>query len=575
MLAMPTDSQHPRFAGQVHVTDAPAFSSTPQPESYLSCKIVCRGYIANRLELMALLGVPKDDAGDRRIFAAAYRRWGTELQHHVLGEYCVAVFDEPAQILLLTHDAIGLRPLYYRHVQDGIAFASHSGALVPKPDNPDLDERFIADYLVYGHHNGDRTVYKDVFRLEAGQSLLWSRNGLRIMRTWTLAGITPVRYRRACDYEARFRELLCQGVHAALDGKTWAELSGGLDSSSIVCTAAAGGKEIEAVSIIYSQSTTADEQEWVREVLSQLNIAGHFIDGDEVPAFSALPDRTVDEPTRVLNNWLLFKRYEELMQSGGAAVLLSGLGGDQALYGEAQVPIHLADRFAHLKLMGIWPELARWQQSRAAQRSMRFNFSQSVLRPLGRYVAGLSLMNEIPGGVPWLDRDLKKRTGVDPARIPGASPRMPTVLGQFYHERISQISLVNGQLWSQLTTAYDVRYPLLYRPLVEFMYALPPEQQIQPGETRSLQRRALAGILPEKTRTRKDKKGPDESLFKGLRSNATMRGLLTDRPQLVQRGFVEARAWSEAVQLASFGHVRAIRSFHATTSLELWLRQFC
>jgi asparagine synthase (glutamine-hydrolysing) len=572
---MTQQSTNSGFFGQVHIADVPHFSSAPQAKPYLSCKVVYRGYIANRQELVDLLRLSSEDVSIAGMFVAAYRRWGAELQRYVLGEYCVAIFDELLQILLLTHDAVGLRPLYYKRLEGGIVFSSHPALLAPEGAKPDLDEQFVAAYLVYGHHYGDRTVYRDVLRLGAGQTLLWSGNDVRILRTWTLASIKPIGYKSPSDYDDHFLELLQKGVRAASDGKTWVELSGGLDSSSVVCIAAAmGGKEIEAISVIYSQSITADEKEWADEVLSLLSIRGHFIDGDHAKAFSTLPDRFVEEPTRTSNNWLLFMRYEELMQAHGASVLLSGLGGDQALYGEAQIPIYLADRFVRFNVAGIWTELTRWQQSRPAQRSKRFMFSQSVIRPLIRYFTGRSLIGGIPGGVPWLNSEFKSRIGIDPGRIPGASPRMPNVMGQLYHERISQISLVSGQLSNQLTTKYEVRYPLLYRPLIEFMYALPPEQQIQPGQTRSLQRRALAGILPEKIRMRRDKKGPDESLFKGLRLNKSMRALLTDCPQVVQRGFVDAHRWSEAVQLASLGHVKAIRSFLSTTSLEMWLQQF-
>jgi asparagine synthase (glutamine-hydrolysing) len=571
---MTKKSTNTHFFGQVRDLNVPGFTATPESELSLSCRVIYRGYIANRQELIQVLGIPGQGESDAALFAAAYRRWGGELQRYVSGEYCVGLFDDMEKTLVLTHDALGLRPLYYKRLADGISFCSHPAALLQNQAKPNLDEQFIGAYLVYGHHYGDRTVYQDVLRLGIGQTLLWSRDHLRIVRTWTPATITPVSYKRDVDYEDRFRELLQQAVTAAVDGKTWAELSGGLDSSSVICAAANFRKDIEAVSIIYPRSATANEQEWVNEVLSLLKIQGHSIDGDEATAFSEIPDRFIEEPTRASNNWRLFRRYEELMEGSSADVLLSGFGGDQALYGEVQIPIYLADRFAHFRFAGIWTELSQWQQSRPARRSKRFIFSQSVLRPLVRYVSERSLLSEIPGGVPWLNPEFQNRLGIDPARIPGAQPRMPNVSGQLYYERISQASLVSGQLWNQLTTKYEVRYPLLYRPLVEFMYALPPEQQIQPGLTRSLQRRALAGILPEKTRMRRDKKGPDESVFRGLRLNSSMRTLLTDKPEIVQRGFVDERPWREAVQLASFGHVAAIRSFLSTTSLEMWLQQF-
>jgi asparagine synthase (glutamine-hydrolysing) len=109
--------------------------------------------------------------------------------------------------------------------------------------------------------------------------------------------------------------------------------------------------------------------------------------------------------------------------------------------------------------------------------------------------------------------------------------------------------------------------------LVEFMYALPPQQQVAPGRDRLLQRRALTGILPEEIRARRTKSGPAQAIYQGLRANRDVYQLLTDRPLLAQRGYVDQAAWRAAVQAAQFGVVRSSAAFEAAVSLELWLRQ--
>jgi len=534
-----------------------------------------RGYIANRREILDILNESNSEFPDARIFAAAYRRWGNEIQKRVIGEYSVVIIDELSEQIVLTRDSIGLRPIYYQIFEDGIAFASHVGDLVNRVDAPNLDDKFIADYLVYGQHHESRTVYHGIGTLPCGHTMIWSPRGTRLVRSWSLSEVETVRYRRETDYDERFRELLNEGIDAAFDGTTWAELSGGLDSSTIACWATIKGRRsIEAVSVVYPHSRTADEKEWAEGVISAIAIPAHFVDGDEERAFSEFPDRFVDEPTRTLNNWRLFRRYEQLMLENQVNVLLSGFGGDQVLFGEAANPIYLADWFRRVRIPGMLRELGEWQQSRRARRSTAFMFVESAARPLIRYLRGRSLISDIPGGVPWLQADFVGRMRTDPKRVPSVKPRMETVWKQFFCERIWQISLVAGQLWNQFSPTYELRFPLLYRPLVEFMHSIPIDQQIRPGHDRLLQRRALAGVLPEKTRLRRDKRGPDESMFEGLRMNKEMRARLTHRPQIVERGYVDGSSWKQAVDMASVGHVRAIRSFLSATSLEIWLQQF-
>ena len=105
------------------------------------------------------------------------------------------------------------------------------------------------------------------------------------------------------------------------------------------------------------------------------------------------------------------------------------------------------------------------------------------------------------------------------------------------------------------------------------MYALPSEQRTRPGLDRVLQRRALEPYLPAKTFTRARKKGPDESFFEGLRKNREMYSLLTEKPHIVERGYVDSAGWRNAVSTARFGRVPSIPCFLSACSLEIWLRQ--
>jgi len=119
----------------------------------------------------------------------------------------------------------------------------------------------------------------------------------------------------------------------------------------------------------------------------------------------------------------------------------------------------------------------------------------------------------------------------------------------------------------------DIRYPLLYRPLVELIHSTPWRLRFNEVQNRVLQRQALREILPEKIRIRIDKRGPDEAFLEGLRKSTVFHALLTDHPRIVERGYVDEKLWIEAVNQGKFGAVPSFPCFLAAICIEIWLRQ--
>jgi len=119
----------------------------------------------------------------------------------------------------------------------------------------------------------------------------------------------------------------------------------------------------------------------------------------------------------------------------------------------------------------------------------------------------------------------------------------------------------------------EFRSPLLSRPLVEFMLAIPLTQKVKPSEDRVLQRRALVNIVPERTLRRKNKGFSDQPSCDGLASSDEWVAALTTHPRIVERGYVELDKWREAVERARFGRTIGLKYFEATATLEIWLQR--
>lgn len=552
-------------------------TASPDAVHHFDCSVLFWGHIANRAALVSLCfeNIDQRDISDAHLLAAAFKRWGTAAQSHVLGEYCALVFDRSAGCAIAFADALGLRPLYYAQRAGRIVVASHIEHILKTSRDWEIDEQFIGAYLTNTIADGSMTVYKEIRVVPSGHTLVWNQGGISLRRTWSLESVDDLEGLTEDEYDERFCAILFEAVRASSGERTWSELSGGLDSSSVVCVARRCGVErLEALSIVYSSSRTSDEREWIDEVVSRCGIRLHTIDEDIEMPFAQVPDRFLPEPSHVSLMWRLFKRYESLIHEHDVDVMLSGFGGDQVMVGDIVNPVYLADRALAANFGGVLRELRQWQASCLPTRPIRDGFSKAVVRPLSRYWRRLSLANERSVFPPWIDREFLQKIALEPGYLSSPQPRMPSVAGQYYWERVWRVSVGSGQYWSHLLRGVELRYPLLYRPLVEFMYALPWEHKLRPGRDRVIQRRALKGILPEKTRARLDKRGPDEAFLRGLQAETDVWHLLNDRPRVVERGYVESAAWGHALRTARLGFSEWFGNLLSACSLELWLRQF-
>ncbi len=557
-----------RFHGRI---ENGCLTGVPSPESHGGIRVLWRGFVANRNELIAEArrrGEVLESPAEGELFAAAFRWWGPDLQKRVLGEYSVVATDGRAAVL--THDALGLRPLFYRPTSDSIEFASHLEDLVLRTGENGIDLAYVADHLLDDQHWGDHTPYRRLHRLPLGRTLHWTEGRLRERRTWDMASIAPVRFSNPGEVEERLRELIREAVLTACraDGPIWGELSGGLDSSTVMCVAAQAGVPLEAISIVFGRSRRADDSRWMREVLDRHPMPWHRIDGDDPLPFSVVPDRFCAEPHFGFVNWGWLSRYEEEVK---ADVVLTGLGGDQVFAGDHPTPHFLADHL--LRPHRLRRELERWRTQDRAERSQLHWLLQAVVRPSIDFLTGRRLRHEgAPPAPDWVRPDF--------LRAHRGSRSGPQVLGRRCRTIGSQASCEEiysycnqDYLTNQVPLNFEYRSPLLYRPLVEFMHAVPWEEKVRPGEDRHLQRRALRGILPEKIRVRRSKTDADQPYYEGLRTGSAWIEALTRSPRIVEHGFVDADAWSDAVAAARFGQAEALPSFLATATLEIWLRQ--
>jgi len=192
--------------------------------------------LAAELGLFAAGGHPTD----AQLLLAAYRRWGTDALSRIEGDFAVAIWDREARRLSLARDVIGTRPLYFRAHGTSIAFASLPLPIAAVGEQPSADLQQVASYLSGLPEEGSRSFVAGVERVIPGHFAVWeARSGATQQRWWRPSlDVLDVSFPEAMKMARDELTRATAGILAHSDGVIGADLSGGLDSSLTVTTAA-------------------------------------------------------------------------------------------------------------------------------------------------------------------------------------------------------------------------------------------------------------------------------------------------------------------------------------------------
>lgn len=494
--------------------------------------IVFNGEIYNHVELRAEL----EDKGhrflthsDTEVMLAAYREWGAGCLERFNGMFAFLIYDTHDGKLFAARDRFGIKPLYYRVSAEGVAFASEIKQFTALPDwQPHMNGQRVYDFLNWGiSDHTDETMFAGVFQLRGGEALELDLPGLSgnpgtlppggrlpVYRWYRLSGASfSGNMNDAAD---GFRERFTDAVrlHLRADVPVGSCLSGGLDSSSIVCVMndLLRAQDVHALQNTFSACADVkrfDEREWIDEVVKQTGVRAHYVYPGLEDLFAT--NREIvwhqDEPfgsTSIYAQWNVFKSAAEQ----GVKVMLDGQGADEQLAG---YHTFFGPHFAGMFKRGQWVRL--WREVRAAKRLHGYSgvdavkFIANMLLPEAlrqKLRAGLGKASATPV---WLSLDHMGAEPRDPFVALGAKATSVRAFS------VGQLTASNLQMllhWEDrdsMAHSIEARVPFLDYRLVEYVLGLPDEFKLQEGVTKKVMREGMRGILPERIRTRMDKLG--------------------------------------------------------------------
>jgi asparagine synthase (glutamine-hydrolysing) len=328
---------------------------------------------------------------------------------------------------------------------------------------------------------------------------------------------------------------------------------------------------LDTISHVYDESPTADESKFIHCLEDHIGRSGHHLKESEYPYLTQLDRMSSPVPNGVDVFAEYYRGAQETMDREGARVLLSGEGGDQVIGSSDDPSPELCDLLVQLKLITLHKRLGVW--SGALKRSYPWLLWQRTIIPtLPQSLQSLcnKPVNQMP---PWFHANFVARARLKERLLSNVDTRdfrLPSARDQYAGFVSAVIHIASGYRRQRFNA--ELRYPFLYRPLVEFLQAIPFEQHVRPGETRSLMRRSLRSVLPDRITRRRSKGNPHEAICRAVLRELPRCRMLFKDARVSAYGYVDPVALFEALERASQGLRISVVALLKTISLELWLR---
>ncbi|MCY3627009.1 MAG: asparagine synthase-related protein [Gammaproteobacteria bacterium] len=554
--------------------------------------IIWVGTIHNRNEVIRFLSqsgiAGGTDMCDAQLTLHLYNLVEHDVSTHLIGYYAFAVWDEATQSLFLSRDAIGAERLYYFYKSNVFCWGTEIRQVCCLSGiKTDLNEEWMAEALTWSWdgclaHTKDSPI-KGVQSVPPGHSLrLNLGEPPKLTQWWEWGKDSGKETLKDDDLIEKFRELLTGSVKGCLDvdSPVIADLSGGLDSSSVVSLAChlaeKGDTSIHLKDVISFQDPSEprfDDTEYQESVVKRYGLNWHKFSFDRSWYLQGIRDQNTyfDYPNPMLL-WLnLAREPVKYASERGFAISLTGCGGDKIL---VALPLYIFDCVRSGKFRTAWREITT--RSTLNSRPLWKIISDNILLPI-KHRHHL-WEPQIPQ---WLNNDFLLQTNLE-ARFKELhrdlqgfplSTQLNTIAIRYSSDR----PFTYGKYITE-PLGIHTYHPFLDRRLINFAIQLPHHLKQPPKQSKYILRQAMEGILPDTVRLRTGGAAFSHFRRRGLTNEADAFADMRSNPIIAQRGFVNLKRWEEALTRYKLGSVDDWNVLHPTPymdsplSVEVWLR---
>jgi asparagine synthase (glutamine-hydrolysing) len=549
---------------------------------YRGNMLVFDGRLDNRAELQRELNCMDPSTPDSSLVLAAFERWDEECFSHLVGDWALALWSAGAQATYLARDHAGARSLYFQNFNGTLRWATYLETFFSSGERYPLDQQFVTRYLC-SQPCEDLTPYLGIRSVPAAHYLIVRGGTVTSRPHWNWVAKSQIHYKSDEEYEQHFLALFRQSVERRTGhgAPILAELSGGMDSTSIVCMSDSirksqgEGEEDLLDTISYFDNS---EPNWNEEPYFSITEARRGKKGIHLETSAAARSFRPAEGQYAIVQPLWpgvdsssleqEQKLHEAIGGRGYRAILSGIGGDEVLGGIPTPLPELGDLLISGNIFKLLKQATAWSLS--GRSPLLHMLYRTVRFTVALYRSPSRNAISIP---PWLNRCLDAETFLDPDRIARAEwlGALPSALS-------------NGQAWWAIqgslphlfpgrSARYEYRYPFLDRDLVDYLHRVPREQLVRPGARRSLMKGSLKSLVPQEVLMRRRKAyivhGPHVALQV---AREQVESLIADSAA-VELGFVNRDRLLEGFHSVLQGKAsRQLSPLINTLLFDLWLR---
>lgn len=499
---------------RLSIVDLSPTGHQPMPTPDQRYWICYNGEVYNAPEIrseLEKLGVAFRGTSDSEVVLQAYATWGADCLHRFNGMFAFLIYDSVQRRVFAARDRFGIKPLYYWFAPNGyVAFASEIKQFTVLPGwNARMNGPRVYDFLAFeALDHTDETLFDGVYQLKGGEYLQASTDELSkgsatIDRWYFLA---PKPWSGSFEEAAKqFQDLLRDAVSLRLraDVPVGSCLSGGLDSSAIVCLMHQMLPEnsVQKTFSACSFVPAYDERPFIDEVVKQTGVDAHYIYPSQEDLLRTCKQIIwhQDEPfasTSLYAQWKVFELAKPQVK-----VMLDGQGADEQLAGYSS--------FYGSYFLELFQSL-RWSQ-------LVHELCQAKGSVVGKRPA-LYLLQELTP--PFLRDRIRKALGktcTAPSWLAAerlspqmSAPLRPQSVTEQSFLQLTETNLPKLLHWEDrdsMAHSIEARTPFLDYRLVEFVMGLPSSFKLGDGLTKRVMRQAMNGIIPDAIQQRRDKMG--------------------------------------------------------------------
>lgn len=560
----------------------------PMYDKELDLAIIFNGEIYNHFELrteLVGLGYRFFSHSDTEVLIKAYHAWGEDFLHRLNGMWSFAIWDNKPKKLFCSRDRFGIKPFYYA-VENGVMYwGSEIKQLLLAPIDKTLNKAMIwrsmkiNALMVYR----DETYWQNVHCLLPGYTLTVQHNQIKIKEYYKLDVANfeqnPISFDDAVE---QYREIFLDSLklHLRSDVEVGASLSGGLDSSAIVCSAKAlMTYPMQTFSTYYEGDAALDERPWIQQIADSTGVKAHYLAPQASDAIAWWDHATY------LNDMPLaagFVSQYALMQGAhakGIKVLLSGQGSDEISGGYRHASYrYYADLLRGLKFGRFAKEIpAFWESNLLKNASNLGKIGLSTVLSESRlYDLEFKAYRFEPFNGQFIeDARAQSENGI----LSQISDIKASRLSNFLYNMMRTTSLqtlLHFEDRMSMGNSVESRVPFLDHRLVDLLFSLPSHYKIQPPYRKVIHRKAMQACVPEAISQRKDK-GIFSSPFYSQWMHNELRPFINDilhSREFRSRGIWDVAKIHDKWQRYLSGKDRDADMLFNVIALEIWARKF-